>query len=71
MSTPIEKLRKWIKAERGRLTSLASELQITPAAINQWDVVPADKVVRISNFTGIRRSDLRPDLYAGMVEAAQ
>lgn len=59
-------LYKYLKAERGRLTKLAVALKITPAAINQWKIIPADKLVAISRETGIPRHELRPDLYEGM-----
>lgn len=68
MNEAINTLRDWTKAERGRLTALANALDITPAAINQWQIVPADKLVRIASFTGISRTKLRPDLYGGMIE---
>lgn len=65
-------LTKYLKAKRGNLTELAKSLGITPGAINQWDEVPADKLVAVSRQTGIPRQDLRPDLYEGMtIEAAQ
>ena len=66
----MEHLNTWIKAERGRLVQLAKALKITPAAINQWDVVPADRVVSIEAATGIPRQTLRPDLFEGMGEVA-
>lgn len=59
-------LHKYLKAERGRLSKLAAALNITPGAINQWKVVPADKLVAISRETGIPRQELRPDLYEGI-----
>lgn len=67
----MEHLIKHIDAKRGRLTELARALGITPAAIKQWSIVPADKVVAISAYTGIPRQKLRPDLYVGMMEAAE
>ena len=67
----MEQLIKYLDAKRGRMSELARALQITPAAIKQWNVVPADKVVMIAAFTGISRKKLRPDLYAGMTEAAE
>jgi DNA-binding transcriptional regulator YdaS (Cro superfamily) len=60
-------LYKYLKAERGRLKKLAAALNITPAAINQWKVIPADKLVAISRETGIPRYELRPDLYEGLM----
>jgi DNA-binding transcriptional regulator YdaS (Cro superfamily) len=62
----MDKLNEYLKAERGRLSNLARVLDITPAAINQWEMVPADKLVRIETETGIPRQELRPDLYDGM-----
>lgn len=67
----MKKLLKYLDEKRGRLSELARALDITPAAIKQWRVVPADKVVAISALTGIPRKDLRPDLYVGMTEAAE
>lgn len=67
----MEQLIKYLDAKRGRMSELARALRITPAAIKQWSVVPADKVVMISAFTGIPRQKLRPDLYVGMTEAAE
>lgn len=67
----METLRTYLKAERGRMSELAKALSITPGAIAQWDEVPADKLVAIETATGIPRQLLRPDLYEGMMEAAQ
>lgn len=66
----MDRLTTWIKAERGRLSSLASFLNITPGAVAQWTMVPADKLVAIEGFTGIPRQVLRPDLFEGMRESA-
>ena len=65
----METLRTYLKARRGNLTGLAKALEITPAAIKQWEIVPADKLVAIEGFTGIPRQTLRPDLYEGMRRA--
>lgn len=62
----MQQLIDYLKAERGRLSKLATALEITPAAIKQWEMVPADKLVRIETETGIPRQQLRPDLYDGM-----
>lgn len=56
-------LRQHLKAERGRLTSLADALGIFPSAILQWDRVPAERVVAVEDATGIPRHKLRPDLH--------
>lgn len=67
----MDKLTEYLKAERGRLSKLASALGITPGAINQWETVPADKLVSIETETGIPRQHLRPDLFEGMKVAAE
>lgn len=67
----MDQLLKYLEEQRGRLSGLARALEITPAAIKQWRVVPADKVVAIAAETGIPRQTLRPDLYEGMTEAAE
>ena len=59
----MEHLIAYLKAERGRLSALAIALKITPGAISQWKVIPADKLVAIEEHTGIEREKLRPDLY--------
>lgn len=66
----MDKLTTWMKEQRGRLSELALFLEITPAAIKQWTVIPADKLVAIETYTGIPRQLLRPDLYEGMSESA-
>ena len=67
----MDKLNSWMQEQRGRLSSLASFLNITPAAIKQWQIVPADKLIAIEGFTAIPRQELRPDLFEGMKEAAE
>lgn len=62
----MDKLLDYFSEKRGRMSELARKLGITPAAIKQWDVIPADKLVGIENETGIPRQELRPDLYDGM-----
>lgn len=56
-------LRQYLKAERGRLTSLAAALKIFPSAILQWQKIPAERVPSIEKATGLSRHDLRPDLW--------
>ena len=67
----MEHLLQYLDEQRGRLSALAAALDITPSAIKQWRIVPADKLVAISTETGIPRQLLRPDLYSGMVEISQ
>ena len=59
----MEQLILWFKEERGRKTSLANHLNIAPAAVSQWDSVPADRVLLVENFTGISRYNLRSDVF--------
>ena len=66
----MEHLLSHIKAARGNLTRLAAAIGVTPAAITQWEKVPAERVVEVSDATGIPRKLLRPDLFEGM-EAAE
>ena len=62
----VEALRVWLKAVRGRAIALANHLGITRPAIDQWREVPADKLVAVEAFTGIKRQVLRPELFEGM-----
>lgn len=68
----MEALKAYLDAERGRLSKLAADLKITPGAISQWARVPAERLIEIENATGIRREELRPDLFreASSPEAA-
>jgi hypothetical protein len=59
----MEHLTAWIEAERGRLSKLATFLDITPGAIAQWDKVPAERMGHISQFTGIPMEVLRGDIF--------
>jgi DNA-binding transcriptional regulator YdaS (Cro superfamily) len=67
----MEKLNEWIKAERGRLTKLATALGITSGAIVQWDVVPAERMGAIARVTGIPMHQLRPDIFQAAGEVAE
>jgi DNA-binding transcriptional regulator YdaS (Cro superfamily) len=42
---------------------LARLIGITPQALSQWKKVPAARVLEVERITGVRRSELRPDLY--------
>lgn len=56
---------KYLEAERGRTTWLAAELDVTPSAVSQWAIsqVPAERIFRVSELTGIPLNKLRPDLF--------
>lgn len=56
-------LREHLKNERGRLKMLAAALHINSSAISQWTRVPAEKLVQVSQATGLPLHDLRPDMF--------
>jgi DNA-binding transcriptional regulator YdaS (Cro superfamily) len=47
----------------GSMRALAHLIGVTPAAVAQWDCVPAKRVVDVERATGVPREQLRPDLY--------
>lgn len=59
----MEKLTAWLKAERGRLTKLATAIGVTHSAILQWDKVPAERLGDVSRETGIPMHELRADIF--------
>lgn len=46
-----------------RATDLAKRIGVTPQAVLQWKVVPADRVLTVEEITGISRHELRPDIF--------
>lgn len=56
-------LETYLKAERGRLTKLSNALGLTPSAIKQWVVIPAERMADVSRLTGIPMDELRPDIF--------
>jgi len=56
-------LETYLKAQRGRLTKLAIGLGVTPTAIKQWDIIPAERMADVSRLTGIPMDELRPDIF--------
>lgn len=55
-------LQEFFEQERGRKSALAKALKIAPAAISQWETVPAERIFDVSRFTGLPIEKLRPDL---------
>jgi DNA-binding transcriptional regulator YdaS (Cro superfamily) len=47
----------------GSMSKLAQHLNVSRAAVSHWNRVPFRHLAEISKFTGIPRSELRPDLY--------
>lgn len=48
----------------GGSTGLARALGgLTPQAVSQWKAVPADRVLKVEEITGVSRHLLRPDIF--------
>lgn len=47
----------------GSFSALARLLGITPQAVQQWRVVPPNKVLQVSQHCGISCHELRPDIF--------
>ena len=50
-------------AKAGTVAELARRLGVTRSAVAQWRLVPPRRVIPIEQATGVRREQLRPDLY--------
>lgn len=48
----------------GGVSALARALRIERQAVSAWRKVPHERVVKVSEITGIPREKIRPDLYA-------
>jgi TorA maturation chaperone TorD len=49
----------------GGMRALSRALGVSQPAISNWKRIPADRVVAVESATGVARTALRPDLYAG------
>jgi DNA-binding transcriptional regulator YdaS (Cro superfamily) len=69
MSDPQDALERAIRAA-GSAAKLASLLGLHRSSVSDWrkSRVPAERVARVEQLTGVPRTELRPDLFA--VEAA-
>lgn len=47
----------------GSVGKLAALIGVTSQAVSQWKKPPATRVLDIERETGVRRYDLRPDIY--------
>jgi DNA-binding transcriptional regulator YdaS (Cro superfamily) len=65
----MEHLTTWFNEKRGRRSALAAYLNVYPGAVTQWHQVPAERVVDVEAFTGIKREKLRPDVFGKRVKA--
>jgi len=48
---------------RGEFPNIAAELGINRQAPYLWRTVPAERVLDVEKITGMKRHQLRPDLY--------
>jgi hypothetical protein len=56
-------LQAWFNEARGNAAKLAAYLEVTQSTFNFWDRVMAERLGDVSNFTGIPREQLRPDMF--------
>ncbi|MBL6077296.1 pyruvate kinase [Belnapia sp. T18] len=57
-----------ILARRGAVTRIAAALGISPAAVSQWQRVPAERVADLSRLLDLPPHRLRPDLHKTPLE---
>lgn len=50
-------------AAAGNKSILARKLGVKVQSIQQWERVPAERVLEVERVTGVPREELRPDLY--------
>lgn len=69
--TPQEAKKKAIAACGGAAV-VAKALKISKPAVYQWDVIPAEHVMRIVSLSGevVEPSDLRPDVFYDIPQPA-
>ena len=60
--SPEESLQEAIRRAGGQ-GALARKLGIKQQAVTQWRIAPTARVLNIERLTGIRREDLRPDVF--------
>ena len=51
------------KIKVGGASALSRALRITPQAVNQWQVVPPERVLEVERHSGVSRHSLRPDIF--------
>jgi transcriptional regulator with XRE-family HTH domain len=59
-------IRKYRKAKGMTLVQLAEKLELSPSSLSRWETgkkVPAEAVKRVAEVTGLKRKEIRPDLY--------
>lgn len=58
--TPLETAKRLAGGSTGLARAIGD---LTPQAISQWKVVPADRVLKVEKATGVSRHLLRPDIF--------
>ncbi len=53
----------------GGISELARRIGISQPSVSNWERIPAERVLSVEAATGVTRSVLRPDLYAGEANA--
>ncbi len=49
--------------QMGSIVNLAQKLKVTPESVCLWRQVPSKRVLDVERLTGVKRWELRPDLY--------
>ncbi|MEQ3658635.1 MAG: Cro/CI family transcriptional regulator [Glaciecola sp.] len=52
--------------DKGKYMKAAKAFDVTPQAIRKWErdnKIPAERVLKLEQITGIPRYELRPDIY--------
>lgn len=47
----------------GGAAKLSRAIEVTRSAVSQWRRVPAERVLKVEEVTGVPRHELRPDIY--------
>jgi len=65
MKPKSDALRLWRTANGLTQAQLAEKFKVKDAAVNKWErgQIPAERVLQVSDFTGLPPHRLRPDLY--------
>jgi hypothetical protein len=53
---------RWLR-EHGKLSDIAVHLGVTKQAAYKWRRVPAERVQRVAQITGLEPQFLRPDIF--------
>lgn len=53
----------WVIKKAGGAPALADAIGIRPQAVYKWTRIPAERAVDVERVTGIRREQLRPDVF--------